>query len=222
MHGIRLGFRKKMAGKARALRGALRAIPGAWVRYRAGIVYYGAVAAVLIAIALAADGYRGVHAKEETPIEAVQPVMDASSIAQDRAAEAARLAPQLPEGACVLRTFSRAPDRNETLGQWDAHPGMDIRFANDDVPALCAGDVEAVVQDARYGCTVIIRTGKDRMRYMGVADGSVQAGDRVEAGECIARQAERVRCETHLGAHVHIEAEIDGECIDIAPLMQMQ
>ena len=58
MRFIRIGVRTKMKKTARALHRAAKSIADLWRRRRAGIIYYGAVGAVLIAIALAADGYR--------------------------------------------------------------------------------------------------------------------------------------------------------------------
>ena len=185
---------------------------------RAGIVYYGAVAAVLIAIALAADGYRGRRAEEIDRSEPAQMMLASPTLTDSPAIETEKFAPQLPEGAVILRAFSKTPAMNAALGQWEAHGGTDICYANGDVLALCAGTVTEISNDDRFGCTVIVQTGDDRICYMGVADASVRAGDRVDAGKCIARQSDRVRCEAHLGAHVHIEAAVDGENIDIESL----
>ena len=222
MHCIQFGLQKKMQRAANVLVRAARAIGRALLRYRSSVIYYSAVAAVLIAIALAAEGYRSAHEKEAALNEGVQTAADVSAAADANIEAPEGLALRLPAGARVLRAFAQTPEMNTALGQWETHTGTDIQYENDAILALCAGEVESVAQDARYGLTVIVRTGIDRVYYMGAADVSVRAGDRVEIGECIARQMDRVRCEAHLGAHVHIEAVIDGECVDIAPFLQME
>ncbi len=222
MRFIRIGIRTKMKKTACALRRAAKSIADLWRRRRAGIIYYGAVGAVLIAIALAADGYRDRRAAEITQSEPAQMMLASPTLLDASAAEPEKLAPRLPSGTNILRAFSDAPTLNEALGQWEAHDGTDICYENGDVLALCAGTVEEISQDDRLGCTIAVRTGDDIIRYMGVEEPAVRAGGRVDAGECIARQSDRVRCESHLGAHVHIEAVIDGENIDIEPLLQKE
>ena len=220
MRFIQIGVRTKMEKTACALRRAAKSIADLWRRRRAGIIYYGAVAAVLIAIALAADGYRDRRAAEIAQSEPAQMMLASPTLLDAPAAEPEKLAPRLPSGANILRAFSDAPALNAVLGQWEAHLGTDICYENGDVLALCAGTVEEISQDDRLGCTIAVRTGEDIIRYMGVEEPAVRAGGRVDAGECIARQSDRVRCEAHLGAHVHIEAVIDGESTDIEPLLQ--
>lgn len=220
MRFIQIGVRTKMEKTACALRRAAKSIADLWRRRRAGIIYYGAVAAVLIAIALAADGYRDRRAAEIAQSEPAQMMLASPTSLDAPAAEPEKFAPQLPSGADILRAFSDAPELNAALGQWEAHLGTDICYENGDVLALCAGSVTEITQDDHLGCTIAVRTGDEFIRYMGVEEPAVRAGDRVDAGECIARQSDRVRCEAHLGAHVHIEAVIDGESTDIEPLLQ--
>lgn len=220
MRFIRIGVRTKMEKAGRRLRRAAKSIADLWRRYRAGIIYYGAVAAVLIAIALAADGYRNRRAAEITQSEPAQMMLASPTLLDAPAAEPEKLAPRLPSGANILRAFSDAPALNAALGQWEAHLGTDICYENGDVLALCAGTVAEILQDDHLGCTIAVRTGDEFIRYMGVQETSVRAGEHVDAGECIARQSDRVRCEAHLGAHVHIEAVIDGKSTDIEPLLQ--
>ena len=222
MRFIRTWVSKIMGKTACGLRRAAKSIDGVWRRHRAGIVYYGAVAAVLIAIALAADGYRDRRAAEIAQSEPAQMMLASQTMLDAPAAEPEKLAPRLPSGANILRAFSDAPALNAALGQWEAHLGTDICYENGDVLALCAGTVAEITQDDHFGCTIAVRTGDDSICYMGVQETSVRAGDHVDAGECIARQSDRVRCEAHLGAHVHIEAVIDGASIDIEPLLQTE
>ena len=220
MRFIRIGAGTKMKKTARGLRRAAKSIADLWRRHRVGIIYYGAVAAVLIAIALAADGYRDRRAEEIAQNEPTQMMLASPSFLDAPAAEPEKLAPRLPSGAVILRAFSDAPALNAALGQWEAHDGTDICYKNGDVLALCAGTVAEITQDDHLGCTIAVRTGDDSIRYMGVEEPAVRAGEHVDAGERIAHQSDRVRCEAHLGAHVHIEAVIDGESIDIEPLLQ--
>ena len=89
--------------------------------------------------------------------------------------------------------------------------------------SLIDGYMKRAIASFRKICKYdLSTTGDDIIRYMGVEEPAVRAGGRVDAGECIARQSDRVRCEAHLGAHVHIEAVIDGENIDIEPLLQKE
>lgn len=222
MRFTRIGARTKMKKTARGLRRAAKSIADLWRRHRAGIIYYGAVAAVLIAIALAADGYRDRRSAEIAQGEPAQMMLASPILTDAPAAESEKFTPQLPEGATVLRAFSKTPALNAALGQWEAHGGTDICYASGDVLALCAGTVAEISKDDRFGCTVIVQTGDDRICYMGVEETAVRAGDRVDAGECIAQQSDRVRCEAHLGAHVHIEAAVAGENIDIESLFKKE
>ena len=220
MRFIRIWVSLKIEKAARGLQRAAKSIDGIWRSHRAGIVYYAAVAAVLIAIALAADGYRSKQMERINHSEPAQMMLASPTLPDVPAAETEKLAPQLPNDAVILRAFSDVPALNAALGQWEAHSGTDICFANGDVSALCAGTVEEISQNDHLGCTITVRTGDDFIRYMGVGDVAVRAGERVEVGDCIARQSDRVRCEAHLGAHVHIEAMIDGKSADIAPMLE--
>ena len=128
MRFIRNGVRTKMKKTARALHRAAKSIADLWRRRRAGIIYYGAVGAVLIAIALAADGYRDRRAAEITQSEPAQLMLANPTSLDAPAAEPEKLAPRLPSGANILRAFSDAPALNAALGQWEAHLGAHVHI----------------------------------------------------------------------------------------------
>lgn len=209
----------------RKKRGATwRGLASVWRKRRGDIICYAAVIAVLIAVAIAAEGYRGNAARQGARIDsqdqtgqivsAGQNGAPAQSVAEDAAGEEETLSLRLPDGAEVLRPYSGVPAYDGELCRWETHSGTDVRYADGVAAALCGGTVESVSQDAAFGCTVDVRTGGGLLRYMGVEDALVQAGDRLDAGDPVARQSDRVRTEARLGAHVHIEAIVGSACVD--------
>ncbi len=196
---------------------ALNELSAFWRRHRARIIYYAAVAVVLAAVAIAAEGYRDrkTEAEQAHMDPANQIVQTAHVGLESVTVQDDAFAPQLADGAAVLRGYSAAPVLNAALRQWEVHTGTDIRFADGKIAALCGGTVDAVAQDTAYGCAVEVRTGERLIRYMGVEAPTVCVGDTIDVGDPIGGQSDRVRSEAHLGAHAHIEAYDGVECIDL-------
>lgn len=186
----------------------------ALLRGRGGqIAYYAAVALALAAIAAAAERYRdGRGGQAEAP---ALPAVEFSQPQQD--VEAA--APRAPEGATCLRGYSDCPEWSSALGLWEDHRATDYRLNGDAVACLCSGVVRTVGVSGTYGGFVEVESGELLLRYASVAPREgLKPGDKLRVGEALGRADASLPGEASLGAHLHLEAILNGESADFAAL----
>lgn len=165
------------------------------------ILYYALVIAVLAAIAYAAEIYR----RDAGAPAASQPEAQQVSTVQEEPAEALRpLMENMPEDAQVLRAYCDTPQWNDSLGQWEAHTGVD--FAVKDVYSLTGGVVAACGTDPLYGGYVEIDAGKFQILYASIQlDPSIQPGGEVLAGDRMGTANSSMSGEDYEGSHLHME-----------------
>ena len=104
---------------------------------------------------------------------------------------------------------------HETLADWRTHNGADYACAaGGAVPAVKAGTVAAVYEDALWGGVVEVtdQTGLT-WRYCGVTDPAVRTGENLDAGTTLGRVGE-VPTERRSDPHVHLECVTEGEYRD--------
>lgn len=142
-------------------------------------------------------------AMEESPIEAVEPMIVVSPLAGETAA-----------------VFSL--DRlsyDATLGDWRTHDGIDILAdAGTAVVSASAGVVLSVEESDRMGTTVTVdhRNGYVTTYASLQPEVSVLAGDSIPAGAVIGAVGNTSLTEAGWGAHLHFSVSRDGELIDPA------
>lgn len=179
----------------------------AFVRRNAGrLLYYGAVAVVLAAVALAADAQR-----EDEAQELVLPAADVASAARE--AEEERFL--RIDGMELLRGYGALPAWNGELHQWEAHPATDYAIEGGRVLSLCAGRVRTVGESGVYGGFVEVEAEGMLLRYASIEpDAELKAGESVAAGQELGRAADGMPGEGDMGAHLHLELYLDGESAD--------
>lgn len=109
---------------------------------------------------------------------------------------------------------------NETMRDWRTHPGCDISCESGEGVLACAnGLVLETLTDPIWGNCIVIEHGNVILYYYGVGENfAVSEGDIVKQGEVIGTVS-AVPCEAAKEAHLHMEAEQDGEAIDFAELL---
>lgn len=184
------------------------AASAAFARKNAGkLLYYGAVAVVLTAVALAADAQRG-GATEEL----VLPAADVADVLGERGEET-RLVRS--EGMELLRDYSALPEWNGELRQWEAHPAADYALADGIVRSLCAGRVRTIGESGVYGGFVEIEAEELLLRYASIEPNEgLKAGESIAAGQEIGRAADGMPGERSMGAHLHLELYAGDESAD--------
>ncbi len=128
----------------------------------------------------------------------------------------------LPVAGEVISVYSdKKLVRNETLGDWRTHDGVDFKAAeNEDVVAIQTGTVLEVSNDPLWGWSVELDHGDGVISTIcGLTENvSVTKGERVSAGQVVGRVGQ-IPCEIAMGSHIHLSVTKDGEYID--PLVWM-
>lgn len=196
MHGIHL---------QRALNG--RTLLNFIKRNHRHILYYGAMAVLLCALAYAADIYRSENAQETLVLPSVE---------LERGEDAA-IKPMLsfPNGTLSIRGFHSEPAWNDALGQWEIHTARDYSLDGERVTALCDGIVADIGHDAGLGGYVEIQSGELLLRYASMRpEEALQIASTVKAGDLLGHADGSMLSEQYMQAHLHLEAEIGGEALD--------
>lgn len=160
-------------------------------------------------------------APEETPEPAAEPVPEPSAVTtMDEVAES-REAPALfvwPLNGATVTVFSpNALIRDETMGDWRVHEGVDLSCAlGTEVMASAEGVVDSVQKDDMLGTIVTIRHGGDITTvYANLAEEvQVTAGDEVIAGDIIGAVGATAIAESGLDPHLHFAMYRNGEPLD--------
>lgn len=103
---------------------------------------------------------------------------------------------------------------NETLGDWRAHPGIDIAAPlGAKVYAAADGTVKDIYQDDLYGTVVVIEhAGGLVSKYANMASvPTVKVGDKVAQNAVIGSVGSTALAESAAAAHLHFEMWKDGD-----------
>ena len=127
---------------------------------------------------------------------------------------------EYPLGEAVVKGYSENPVKNETMGDYRAHAGVDFKGSEgDSVHAINAGMVMNIYYDSLYGGTVEIDHGGQLVaRYCGLDTISVKMGDALEIGEVIGTLGS-IPAESADGAHLHLETRLDGTPVNPLEVM---
>ena len=123
---------------------------------------------------------------------------------------------ELPVSGAAITPFSGDMlVKNETLGDWRTHNGIDIRAeAGEAVRAASDGTVTAVRNDPMWGNVVEVTSGEYVMTYAGLsADILVKMDQSIRAGEQLGSVGE-VPCELSMEPHLHFDVRSNGEYVD--------
>jgi len=111
--------------------------------------------------------------------------------------------------------------KNETLGDWRTHNGIDIAAAEGTVvKAACKGKVTKITDDPLWGFVVeVSHPGDITARYCGLDKNlSVKEGDDLKAGQVMGVVA-AIPAESLMPSHLHFECLKDDGFIDPLSLM---
>ena len=121
-----------------------------------------------------------------------------------------------------------APDElqwSQTLGQWQAHPALDLAAeAGEAVCACAAGVVTDAWEDALWGKVIRIEHAEGYVSTYANLDTLklVKAGDEVSIGQAISTVGDSAICESEMPRHLHFELYRDGQPADFEALMKTQ
>lgn len=124
-------------------------------------------------------------------------------------------------GAVVRAYLPEEPVLWAALGCYQVHAGVDVLGkAEEDVLCIADGVVECVTRDDLWGWQVrVAQTDGTAALYRGLGLCALAEGQSVTRGQSLGTLMEAIPCEAELGAHLHLEAERDGERIDPQELL---
>lgn len=191
------------------------------------LMWYGALALLLVILGAASTAYR---ARRNGPEMGEEPVTVMAAGTLEPLAALFELPAPSPEPTPepvafawplegeIIGAFSpEALVWSETLGQWQAHPGIDIAAAAGEAVAVCAdGTVTDAWLDPLWGNVVEIT---HREGYVSAyanlnSLNMVSVGDEVALGQVIGAVGNSADCESELPWHLHFELRKDGAPVD--------
>lgn len=129
---------------------------------------------------------------------------------------------QWPVAGEILGAYS--PDElvwSETMGQWQAHPALDIAAAPGEAVVACAdGTVAEAYQDRLWGNVIVLDHGDGwRSTYANLNTlNLVGVGASVKRGDVISAVGRTADCEAGMDWHLHFSLERDGAPADFEAL----
>lgn len=186
------------------------------------IAYYGALALLLAALALASHGYRTkrVQAEQVRTPAAITVQAPLPTATPEPTPEPVRWAWPLA-GEVVGEYAPDAPVWSGTLMQWQTHPALDIAGSPGEAVYACReGTVADAYSDRLWGNVIVIDHGdgwRSTCRGLNTLK-LVEIGQSVAAGDVISAVGPSVPCEAELGPHIHFELTRDGQPVDFAAL----
>lgn len=106
---------------------------------------------------------------------------------------------------------------SETLKEWITHTAIDIKADKTSViKAACDGIVKSIVNDPRYGLTIIIEhdDGYETVYSNLLTSEFVVEGEEVKQGQTIGTAGNTASFESSMECHLHFELLKDGEYLD--------
>ncbi len=107
--------------------------------------------------------------------------------------------------------------KNETMGDWRIHSGVDIAAEEGtSVRVIADGTVEKVETDSMMGNTITVKHADGLVSiYANLADGiTLKSGDSLKGGDVIAKIGKTALAECMQDAHLHLEVTKNGKAID--------
>ncbi len=124
----------------------------------------------------------------------------------------------MPVSGSIIGNFSQGElVKNETLGDWRTHDGIDIKADSDTiVKVAAAGTVSDIYDDAIFGSCVVVThaDGYETHYYSLGANLSVSLDEEIDAGRAIGTVSSSAAGEEHLPPHLHFGVKKDGKWID--------
>lgn len=193
-------------------RGGLTSLARLTRKHAGKVAYYGGIAVALLAIAAAAERYRGAEEGERLLL----PAADLPVASEQRMEEAKAT---LPEGARILRGYSALPQWNEAFARWEAHTAVDIAFPEDEVYCVLEGEVIAVGRSSAWGGFAEVLCGDRLLRYASIEpEEGLEIGVRIAVGDRIGRADGSMSGEAEMDAHLHLEVWEGENSVDFAAL----
>ncbi len=126
----------------------------------------------------------------------------------------------LPVAGKVSKEFSEERlQYSATMGDMRLHLGVDVEAdAGSEVKAANVGTVAAIDKDTALGTVVSVDHGGIIIRYCGIGEVAVTAGQTVQSGQPIGSLGE-VTAECADNPHLHLEAIRDGKAISFLELL---
>lgn len=106
---------------------------------------------------------------------------------------------------------------SETLKEWITHTAIDIKADKTSViKSAAAGTVKSIVNDPRYGLTVVIEhdDGYETVYSNLLTAEFVVEGEEIEQGQTIGTAGNTAAFESNMESHLHFELLKDGEYLD--------
>lgn len=188
--------------------------------------YYAGLFVLLVILGIASNAYRN-RAEElpadktEEPIKVSNVIMPAPTATPVIYEAEEKTEYMWPVAGEIVTAFS--PETlvwNETLSQWQTHPGIDIcAVAGQSVAACADGTVKDAYSDPLWG-NVIILTHENGMESVYANLNTlnfVTAGQNVKMGETISAIGKSAAAEGNMPWHLHFEFKNeDGEYVDFS------
>lgn len=143
-----------------------------------------------------------------------KPASSAPSKAPAKQTAANAMTFSYPVNGSILQNFSKKPVFCKTLGDYRAHPGLDLSAKQGEaVKSAADGTVKKVYKDDQYGNTIIISHGSVEAWYCGLNKMSVKEKDTVKQGQEIGTVGVDP-IENEEGPHLHLIMKKDGQYLD--------
>lgn len=123
----------------------------------------------------------------------------------------------MPINGEIVSAYSGGELVKSTGGVWRTHDGVDIAAEEGaGVKAMTSGTVTDIYSDPLWGNCVVVDHGNTlNGYYFGLADDvSVDIGDRLNAGEVLAKVGNTADIESDLGPHLHFALKYQDKWID--------
>lgn len=128
----------------------------------------------------------------------------------------------LPVSGAAITPFSGDMlVKNETLGDWRTHNGIDISAATGTaVTAASDGTVTSVYNDPMWGNVIEVTSGDYLMTYAGLGDDiAVSVDQQITTGQTLGSIGQ-IPCELSLEPHLHFDVQYNGDYVDPASLVE--
>lgn len=125
-----------------------------------------------------------------------------------------------PLSEAVVKGYSEELVFNKTMNDYRAHTAVDFAGSEGD-KVVCINDglVKEVYTDGKYGlCVEIDHGGNLVAKYCGLNSTGLKKGDFVDIGNQVGVLG-KVPCETGDESHLHLEATLNGESVNIMDIM---